>query len=95
MGKIFVSTVAIFFVLLIYVKSENYSENNNELVKISDNLFLYKDCCNVYLIKDKDNGILIDFGSGKILNNLSIAPFPLEWTTDIFSLSKLIPSALP
>ena len=60
-----------FFVLFISCSTVDVSEKNNELVKISDNLYLYKDCCNVYLIKDNNDGILIDFGSGKILNNLS------------------------
>jgi len=73
MKKIFIFVIPIFFVLFISCSTGSISEKNNELVKISDNLYLYKDCCNVYLIKDKNDGILIDFGSGEIMNNLSKA----------------------
>ncbi len=38
--------------------------------KLSDNLFLLEDTCNVYLIRKGDRGLLIDFGSGKILDYL-------------------------
>ncbi len=38
--------------------------------KLSDNLFLLEDTCNVYLIRREDRGLLIDFGSGKILDFL-------------------------
>jgi glyoxylase-like metal-dependent hydrolase (beta-lactamase superfamily II) len=40
-------------------------------VKISDNLFRFEDTCNVYVVKDGSKGVLIDFGSGKILDHLS------------------------
>ncbi len=39
--------------------------------KLSDNLFLLEDTCNVYLIRQGDRGLLIDFGSGKMLDFLS------------------------
>jgi len=73
MKKIFIFAIPIIFALFISCSTGGISEKNNELVKISDNLYLYKDCCNVYLIKDKNDGILIDFGSGEIMNNLSKA----------------------
>ena len=38
--------------------------------KISDNLFLFEDTCNVYVVRDGVNCVLIDFGSGKILDHL-------------------------
>lgn len=38
--------------------------------KLSENLFLLEDTCNVYLIREKERGLLIDFGSGKILDFL-------------------------
>src|SRR5438309_9998942 len=38
--------------------------------QISDSLFLLEDTCNVYLIRHSGRGLLIDFGSGKILDYL-------------------------
>ena len=40
-------------------------------VRISDNLFVFPDTCNVYLVRDGDRCVLIDFGSGRILNFLN------------------------
>lgn len=37
---------------------------------ISENLFVLEDTCNVYLIRDGARAVLIDFGSGAILNYL-------------------------
>jgi glyoxylase-like metal-dependent hydrolase (beta-lactamase superfamily II) len=42
-----------------------------ELKKLSENLFLLEDTCNVYLVKSGNRVLLIDFGSGKILDYLS------------------------
>jgi len=39
--------------------------------KISDNLFVYRDTCNVYVVKSGDEAILIDFGSGGVLEHLA------------------------
>lgn len=39
-------------------------------VRISENLYLLTDTCNVYLVRDGDHGLLIDFGSGRILDHL-------------------------
>ena len=41
------------------------------LTQIFENIFLFKDSVNVYAIKDGNKAILIDFGSGEILNHLS------------------------
>ena len=38
--------------------------------KISDNLFAFEDTCNVYVVRDGANCVLIDFGSGKVLDHL-------------------------
>ena len=43
---------------------------NTRLRKISENLYLLEDTCNVYLVRDGNHGVLIDFGSGKILDYL-------------------------
>lgn len=39
--------------------------------KLSDHLFVFADTCNVYVVRDGNRAILIDFGSGKILDHLS------------------------
>ncbi len=38
--------------------------------KISDNLWLLEDTANVYLVKDGSDALLIDFGSGRMLEHL-------------------------
>ena len=38
--------------------------------QISANLFVLEDTCNVYVIRHGSNGLLIDFGSGAILDHL-------------------------
>ena len=38
--------------------------------KISTNLFLYEDTCNVYVIKTGKKAVLIDFGDGNVLQHL-------------------------
>ncbi len=40
------------------------------LKRLSENLYLLEDTCNVYLIRDGSHGLLIDFGSGKMLDYL-------------------------
>lgn len=44
---------------------------SNSPVRLSENLYLFADTCNVYLIRDGEHGLLIDFGAGKILDHLS------------------------
>jgi glyoxylase-like metal-dependent hydrolase (beta-lactamase superfamily II) len=43
----------------------------SRLSQLSSNLYLLRDTCNVYLLKDGNRAILVDFGSGHILNLLS------------------------
>ena len=38
--------------------------------KITENVWAFEDTCNVYVIKDGASCVLIDFGSGKILDHL-------------------------
>jgi len=38
--------------------------------KLTDNLFVYEDTCNVYVVKNGASAVLIDFGSGSILDHL-------------------------
>lgn len=40
------------------------------LMPVEKNIFLFQDTCNVYLVKDGKKGILIDYGSGDILDYL-------------------------
>lgn len=50
------------------------------LKQISEHLYQLDDTCNVYLVKDGDAGLLIDSGSGAILDHLSTAGVQnLEW----------------
>ena len=42
----------------------------NSFQKISEHLFLYEDTCNVYVIKDGETALLIDGGSGAVLDQL-------------------------
>src|SRR5690242_3468750 len=39
--------------------------------QISDHIFLYRDTCNVYVIARENSAILVDFGSGDVLDHLS------------------------
>ena len=45
--------------------SESYE--TGEFEEIHDGFWLIRDTCNVYLIKEKERAIAIDFGSGKWL----------------------------
>jgi len=40
------------------------------LTQISPNLYVLRDTCNVYVLKDGNHALLIDFGSGHVLNLL-------------------------
>ena len=42
----------------------------NAFKKISDNLFCFQDTCNVYVIKQGETALLIDAGSGAVLDRL-------------------------
>ena len=41
--------------------------------RLSENLFRHEDSCVVYLIKDGDSGVLVDFGMGSVLDHLAEA----------------------
>ncbi len=41
--------------------------------QLSDNLYRFEDCCNVYAVTSGTKALLIDFGSGAILNRLKKA----------------------
>jgi len=43
---------------------------DSKIEKLTDNLYRLEDTCNVYLIRDGSRAVLIDFGSGKILDYL-------------------------
>ena len=48
--------------------------------RISENLFMLRDTCNVYILKDGEDALLIDFGSGAVLQNLGeLGISGLEW----------------
>src|SRR3954467_1740783 len=48
--------------------------------RISEDLFVLEDTCNVYLIRDGEHGLLIDFGSGMILKHLAeIGVKTVDW----------------
>jgi glyoxylase-like metal-dependent hydrolase (beta-lactamase superfamily II) len=38
--------------------------------RISDNLYSFEDTCKVYVVRDGSRAVLVDFGSGKILDHL-------------------------
>ena len=42
-----------------------------KIKKLSENLYFLEDTCNVYLVRDGSRALLLDFGSGKILDYLS------------------------
>ncbi len=50
------------------------------LERLSDNLFLFRDTCNVFLLKEGGRGLLVDFGSGAVLDHLGEAGVTkVEW----------------
>ena len=44
---------------------------SGELRQLSDNLYMFKDACNVFIVKQGDRATLIDFGTGDVLEKLS------------------------
>jgi glyoxylase-like metal-dependent hydrolase (beta-lactamase superfamily II) len=50
------------------------------LERLSDNLYLFRDTCNVFLLKNGDRALLVDFGSGAVLDHLGEAGVTkVEW----------------
>jgi glyoxylase-like metal-dependent hydrolase (beta-lactamase superfamily II) len=78
-----------------------------ELKRLSENLYLLEDTCNVYLIRDGSRGLLIDFGSGKILDHLpGLGVTKVDWVLhthhhrdqcqgDYKAVERSIPIAVP
>ena len=75
--------------------------------QILENLFVLEDTCNVYLIRNGASGLLIDFGSGAILDHLSdCGVSSIAWILhthhhrdqaqgDYLAVSRQIPIAVP
>lgn len=40
------------------------------MIQLSEHLYLYRDTCNVYIVKHETKAVLIDFGSGDVLDGL-------------------------
>jgi glyoxylase-like metal-dependent hydrolase (beta-lactamase superfamily II) len=53
---------------------------NAALTQLSEHLYHFADTCNVYLVVDGDAGLLIDAGSGAVLDHLGEAGVRrVEW----------------
>lgn len=53
---------------------------DSQLREITQDVFLFEDTCNVYVIKHRDSAILIDFGRGDVLHHLpSIGVGRVDW----------------
>jgi glyoxylase-like metal-dependent hydrolase (beta-lactamase superfamily II) len=75
--------------------------------RISENLFVLEDTCNVYLIRDGSHAVLIDFGSGAILKYLGdLGISSIDWILhthhhrdqaqgDYLAVAQRIPIAVP
>ena len=49
-------------------------------MQISDHLYRFEDTCNVYVVKDGENALLIDAGSGAVRDRLDkIGACGIEW----------------
>jgi glyoxylase-like metal-dependent hydrolase (beta-lactamase superfamily II) len=55
---------------LVAAKSSGRFAPREGLSQVSRNLYLLRDTCNVYVLKDGSRGLLIDFGSGHVLDLL-------------------------
>src|SRR4051812_39190616 len=52
----------------------------SSLIPILPNLWLYRDTCNVYVLRDADRALLIDLGSGDVLRHLpEVGVNRVEW----------------
>ena len=52
----------------------------DKLTQLSEHLYRFTDTCNVYVITDGDSGLLIDTGSGEIVEHLDeISVRQVEW----------------
>jgi glyoxylase-like metal-dependent hydrolase (beta-lactamase superfamily II) len=78
-----------------------------EIRRISENLFLLEDTCNVYVVRDGSHALLVDFGSGKILDHLQgLGVTRVDWVLhthhhrdqsqgDLRAVERRIPIAVP
>lgn len=53
------------------IDSRRADPERNRLTQLSPSLWWYRDTCNVYLWTFEDRGLLIDFGSGAVLDELA------------------------
>src|SRR5262245_37056719 len=59
---------------------EGLMSHGDGLTQVSPNLYWYRDTCNVYLLARGAHGLLIDFGSGGVLDHLHEAGVrEVEW----------------
>lgn len=75
--------------------------------KISENLFVFEDTANVYVIRNGSSAVLVDFGSGAILNHLrELGIAKVDWILhthhhrdqcqgDLLAAARGIPIAVP
>ncbi len=75
--------------------------------RISENLYVLEDTCNVYLVRDGSHGVLIDFGSGAMLDHLgALGVSSVDWILhthhhrdqaqgDGLAVARRIPIAVP
>ena len=50
------------------------------LEKISDHLYLFRDTCNVYVVTDGSRALLVDFGSGRVVDHLGdVGVSQVDW----------------
>ena len=78
-----------------------------EIKRLSENLFVLEDTCNVYLVRDCSRGLLIDLGSGRILDLLpQLGITQIDWVLhthhhrdqcqgDFKAVERSIPIAVP
>jgi glyoxylase-like metal-dependent hydrolase (beta-lactamase superfamily II) len=52
---------------------------DTELVELSDSLLLFEDTCNAYALLDGDAALVVDPGSGEVLEALGEAGVEVEW----------------
>jgi glyoxylase-like metal-dependent hydrolase (beta-lactamase superfamily II) len=75
--------------------------------KLTENLYLFEDTCNVYIVRDGASCVLIDFGSGKVLDHLrDLGVNKVDWVMhthhhrdqcqgDSLAVERNIPIAVP
>src|SRR5215831_18462973 len=80
---------------------------SSKLTKLSENLYWLEDTCNVYLVRNGSHAVLIDFGSGKILDHLpQLGVTQVDWILhthhhrdqcqgDHLAVERKIPIAVP